>query len=137
MNGFLIGFFILGILLNASALLLLLISIFSRRMTNGIINFVVKLLRFFKVKNLENKKEKLEKELEKYQSSAKYIKQNKKVIFKNLITTYVQFLVYYSISYWVYLSFGLNSHNILEILSMQSVLYATVSGIPSPGAARS
>jgi hypothetical protein len=135
MNNFLIGFFILGILLNSGALLLLLISIFSRRMTNGIINFVVKLLKFFKVKNLEAKKEKLENELGKYQASAKYIKSNRKVILKNLITTYIQFLVYYTISYWVYLSFGLNSYNILEILSMQSVLYATVSGIPSPGAA--
>ena len=42
--------------------------------------------------------------------------------------------MYYSISYWVYRSFGLKEYNILQILSMQSVLFATVSGIPSPGA---
>ena len=134
MNWLLIWLFILGILLNATALTLLLISVLSKRMTNGLINIVIKLLRFFKVKNIEDKKDKLEKELSKYQSSATYIKSNKKMMLKTLLTTYVQFLVFYSISYWVYLSFGLNEYNIWQILSMQSVLFATVSGIPSPGA---
>ena len=134
MNTVLIVFFIIGILLNASALALLLISILSKRMTKGIINFVVKLLKFFRIRNVEEKQERLENELTKYQSSSKYIKTHKKVILKTILTTYIQFLIYYSISYWVYRSFGLNSHNIFEILSMQAVLYATVSGIPSPGA---
>ena len=134
MNKFLIGFFILGVSLNASALALLLISILSKRMTRGLINFTIKILKFFKVKNIESKQEKLEKELKKYQDSADYIKENKKLILKNLITTYIQYFAYYSISYCVYRSFGLSSHSVLKIATMQAVLYATVSGIPSPGA---
>ncbi len=134
LNKALIGFFILGIILNGSALALLLISILSKRMTKGIINITIKILKFFKVKNIEDKKEKLEKELEKYQGSAIYIKNNKLVMLKTLLTTYIQFMAYYSISYWVYCAFGLSKHNILRVLSLQSVLYATVSGIPSPGA---
>lgn len=134
LNGTLIGFFILGITLNSSALALLLISILSKRMTKGLINIAIKILKFFKVKNIEDKQTKLENELNKYQGSAEYIKNNKKVILKNLLTTYIQFFAYYSISYWVYSSFGLSEHNILEIITMQAVLYATVSGIPSPGA---
>ena len=55
-------------------------------------------------------------------------------ILKTLLISYIQFLAYYSISYWVYRSFGLSQYNIFEITSMQSVLFATVSGIPSPGA---
>lgn len=134
LNTVLIICFIIGIALNASALMLLLISILSKRMTRGIINFVVKILKFFKIKNLEEKQKWLEEQLQKYQDSAKYFKTHKKLIFKTLITTYIQFLIYYSISYWVYRSFGLSECNIFEIISMQSVLYATVSGIPSPGA---
>lgn len=134
MNLVLIWLFILGIFLNAAALTLLIISVFSKRMTKGLINLVIKILEFFKVKNIEDKKNKLENELNKYQSSATYIKSNKKVILKILLTTYIQFLLYYSIAYWVYCSFGLKDYNILQILSMQSVLFATVSGIPSPGA---
>ena len=37
-------------------------------------------------------------------------------------------------SYWVYRSFGLSGYNFIEIVSIQAILYATVSGIPSPGA---
>lgn len=130
----LISFFVLGVTLNFSALALLIISIFSKRMTKGLINVTIKILKFFKVKNLENKKIKIENELTKYQNSAEYIKKHKLVIFKNLITTYIQFFAYYSISYWVYCSFGLSGHSIIKIMALQAVLYGTVSGIPSPGA---
>lgn len=134
LNKFLIGFFILGIILNSSALALLLISILSKRMTRGLINIAIKILKVFKVRNIEDKQAKLENELKKYQDSAEYIKKNKLVILKNLLTTYIQFIAYYSISYWIYCSFGLSGHTAFEIITMQSVLYATVSGIPSPGA---
>ena len=53
---------------------------------------------------------------------------------KIFITTIIQFSIYYSIAYWTYRSLGFNSNNIFELTTMQSVLFATVSGIPSPGA---
>lgn len=134
LNTGLIWLFVIGIMLNLSALILLLISIFSKRMTKWIINVTLKVLKFFRIKNIEEKREKFEKELEKYQGSANYIKKHKRVVVKNLLTTYIQFILYYSISYWVYCSLGLNSHNIFEIIMIQSILFATVSGIPSPGA---
>lgn len=134
MNTGLICLFILGITLNLSALILLIISIFSKRMTKWLINFTLKVLKFFKVKNLEEKRERFERELNKYQGSANYIKTHKTLILKNIITAYIQFIIYYSISYWVYCSLGLKEHNIFEIITMQSILFATVSGIPSPGA---
>ena len=47
---------------------------------------------------------------------------------------YLQFIALYSISYWVYLSFGFSESNIFKVIALQAILYATVSGIPSPGA---
>lgn len=134
LNNFLIVCFIVGVTLNLTALILLLIVIFSKRMSAGLIKITIKILKFFKVKNIEQKREKFECELEKYQENAVFVRNNKKLILKTLITTLVQFLIYYSITYWVYRSFGFTEHNILQLISMQSVLYATVSGIPSPGA---
>ena len=52
--------FILGIFLNLSALIFLLISIFSRRVSKGLINFLVKIMKFFRIKKSDEKKEKLE-----------------------------------------------------------------------------
>ena len=134
MNTALIIFFVVGILLNCSALALLLISICSKRMTDGLIRFAIKVMKFFKVRNMEKKEEWIRGELSKYQSNAVYVKTHKKLIFKTILTTYIQFLIYYSVPYWIYRSFGYNTSNIFEVLSMQAVLFATVSGIPSPGA---
>lgn len=134
LNNTMISLFILGIILNASALTLLLIAIFSKKLLRKLINLVVKLMKKLKIKNIEDKQIKLENELIKYQDSSNYIKNNKLVILKIIITTYIQFIAFYSISYWVYCSFGLNEYNIIQITSIQAILYATVSGIPSPGA---
>ena len=125
---------ILGILLNSTALTLLAISIFSKRLSKGLINFSVKVLKFFRIPNIEKKQESLEKELEKYQESAVYIKEHKKLMIKTLVTTFIQVIIYYSIPYWVYLAFGFTGYNFFQIVTLQAMLYATVSGIPSPGA---
>ena len=133
-NKLLIICFIIGIFLNLSALTLLIIGIFSKRMSKWLINMALKVLKFFKVKDLDAKREKFENELQKYQTNAVYIKNNKLMMLKILLTTIIQFLVYYSITYWVYRALGFSGQNIFKIISMQAVLFATVSGIPSPGA---
>lgn len=130
----LIGLFILGISLNATALLLLFMAIFSKKGLNKLISWTVKIMKKMKIKNLKEKQEKLENQVKQYQESSTYIKQNKKLIFKIIITAYVQFIALYSISYWVYLSFGFSESNIFKVIALQAILYATVSGIPSPGA---
>ena len=86
----LIYLFILGITLNSSALALLIIGIFSKKLSRGLINFALKALKFFRVKNIEQKQEKMEKELESYQKSAVYVKQHKKLMLKTVLTTIIQ-----------------------------------------------
>ena len=134
LNNALVILFILGIALNASALALLLIAIFSKKMLRKLINFVIKIMKKLKIKNIEEKQQRLESEISKYHDSSDYIKNNKLVILKTIITTYIQFIAFYSVSYWVYRSFGLSGQNIVQITTIQSLLYATVSAIPSPGA---
>lgn len=129
----LIYLFILGIALNSSALALLVIGIFSKKLSAGLINLVVKILKFLKVKNVEQKQERIEKELASYQESAIYIKQHKMLMLKTVLNTTVQLLFYYSVPYWIYRAFGFNTYNLWQVLTLQAVLYATVSGIPSPG----
>lgn len=134
LNTAMIWFFVIGIVLNASALSLLLIAILSKKLLQKLIGFVVKIMKKLKIKNVEQKREKIQVELSKYQNSSDYIKNNRLVILKTIVTTYIEFFALYSVSYWVYRSFGLNEFNIFKIVSIQAVLYGTVSGIPSPGA---
>ena len=133
MNRVLIILFVIGVSLNLIALSILLISIFSKRLSRWLIMLSIRLLRIFRIKNIKEKKYKLVVELKSYHASAKYIRSHKKLMVKILLTTYVQFLIYYSIAYWTYRSLGFSGMNIWEITTMQSVLFATVSSIPSPG----
>ena len=130
----LVWLFVIGVTLNSIALSLLLIGIFSKKLSACLVKISVKILSFFKIKNIEEKQEKLEKELFKYQGNAAYIKQNIEVMLKTILTTFVQILFYYSIPFWIYSSFGFSEYNIIQIISLQAILYATVSGIPLPGA---
>ncbi len=133
MNKVLIILFVVGVSLNAMALSILLISIFSKRLSRWLIMLAIRLLKIFRIKNIKEKKYKLVVELKSYQKSAKYIKGHKVLMVKVLLTTAIQFLLYYSISYWTYLSLGFSGYNIMEITTMQSILFATVSSIPLPG----
>lgn len=134
MNKALIILFIIGIVLNLTALTLLLVGIFSKKLSKVLINFAIKILKTFRIRNIDDKKKKLEDTLNKYQSSADYIKNNKILITKTLLITIIQFIAYYSVTYFTYRALGFAEHNIMEIITLQAVLYGTVSGIPSPGA---
>ncbi len=134
LQGGMILLFIIGILLNSSALALLLIGIFSKKLANWLVNLAVKILKKFKIRNVESKIEKLNKELEKYHSGSMYIKEHKGIMLKMLITTLIQIFVYYSIPFWIYKAIGFSGANIVKIIALQAILYATVSGIPLPGA---
>ena len=59
MNKVLIIFFIVGVCLNASALALLIIGIFSKRMSEGLVRIAIKIMKFFRIKNIDKKKEKI------------------------------------------------------------------------------
>lgn len=134
MNKTLFGFFLLGIFLNGSALTLLLLAIFSMNAFNKITNFAMKILKWLKIPNIDKLEEKIEREVDIYNSSSKYLKKHKRMIVQMLIITFVQYFAFYSVAYWIYRSFGLNNENIFRVTSIQAMLYATVSGIPSPGA---
>ena len=126
-------FFVIGLILNSSLFALYLIGIFSKRTSKALIKFAVKVLKKFKVKNVDAIEKKLESGLEKYQGSAKYIKSNIKMIIKTILITLVQMTAFFSISYWVYRSFGLSANNILQIIFLQAILYIIVCVLPLPG----
>ncbi|MBR3255669.1 MAG: flippase-like domain-containing protein [Clostridia bacterium] len=133
LNKMLLILLVIGLLLNMSALMILLIAVFSKRLSRFLMKVAIRIMKFLRIKNMDKKIKKIGRELGNYQRSAKYIKKNKKLMVKIVLTTLIQFLINYSVAYWTYRALGFNEHNIIEIITMQSVLFATVSGIPSPG----
>lgn len=156
MDAGLAAFFIFGTLLNSCAVALFLIAIFSEKTLDKMVGFTKNILNKLRdraekklnrinLPNTENLIErlnekhqkrinKLDEQLTKYKENAQIIRKNKKIILKTLLIYYFQYTLYYLISYWAYRAIGLNKHTWFEVASLQSIVYATVSGIPSPGA---
>ena len=125
--------FIIGLILKASVLTGMYICFRNRYAGKKIANFVFKILKFFKVKNLNKKQENIVKVLEDYNNGAWYIRKHKKIYIKSICIIFLQIVVYYSLTYFIYRAFGLNDYNWIDIISIQAILYVSVASIPLPG----
>lgn len=133
LKGGLIWLFLLGITINGIALALMLLCIFSPRITRKLLNVFIKLLRKLKVKNMDLKQQKMEEELEKYNKSSEFIRNHKITFVKSVLNVFIQIICYYLVPFCIYKSFGLNDYSIFKLFAMQAILYSTVSGLPLPG----
>lgn len=125
--------FIIGVTLNSLSLTLTLIALFSERLSKVLIKILIKILKFFRVKNINEKEDKINDELKIYHESSKFIKREKKVFIKTIIFAFLQVVCIYTVPYLVYRAFNLDSYTYLRFLSLQSILHCTVSSIPLPG----
>lgn len=125
--------FLIGLSFNAIVLILYSIGIFSKKLTDKLIKLLEKILKALKIKKVKKINSKIDNELELFHESAEFIKKNKKEFIKAIIASFIQLLINYSIPYFIYRSFGLNDFNLLYIVSLQAILYCTVSCLPLPG----
>ena len=64
LQGGFIWLFLLGLTINGFALSIMIICIFSKKLTKKIINIFINILKFLRIKNLDEKKQEIEKGLE-------------------------------------------------------------------------
>ncbi len=124
----------LGIGLNVILLVLILASIFSKKIIFKAVNLVVKILEHFNPKKSVIFKENALIEIEKYKKGADYIKNDRIFIIKTILITTVQILALHSIPFWVYKAFGMSSASLIQFILIQSALYITGAALPLPGA---
>ncbi|MBQ9314795.1 MAG: flippase-like domain-containing protein [Clostridia bacterium] len=134
MDGGIIALFIIGIILNFSALTLIIIGMYSKKLSTALVNLVAKILKMLKIKNYEKVENSMQEALDKYNESAKYIRSNKRILSRQFPIAYLQHIAYYSVPFFVLCSFGLPKHSYILMVALQSIVFGTVSGIPSPGA---
>ena len=133
LSGGVLWFFLIGIIFNSTVILVMLLSIFSQKATVKLVDFFIKILRFFKIKNMDKKEEKIRSELKKYNKNSEFIRNNKKIFLQSVLITFMQLVCYFSITYCIYRAFGLNSSSYIKVFAMQTILYTTVCCLPLPG----
>ncbi|MBQ8472262.1 MAG: flippase-like domain-containing protein [Bacilli bacterium] len=124
----------LGIFLNFLVFTTYILVIFYKKIVMFLVEKFTNLLLKFKYKNALELKEKLYLQVDEYQHAATILKKNKLVFLRIVLITIIQMLLYYSIPYFVYLALGLNGANVFSFISIQAVLFVSVSSLPFPGA---
>ena len=124
----------IGIGLNIAFLLIILVSIFSKRFIFAIVNLVVKIISLFSNKKALDFRKKALIEIDKYKKGATYLKNNKRFIVKTIFISILQISALHSIPFWVYKAFGMPGGNIIEFIAIQAALYITGAALPLPGA---
>ncbi len=124
----------LGVTINAIILVVILLMIFSKKVIIGLVSFVSKILEKLHYKKVREFKFKCFRQIKEYKNGSSLLIKNKRVLLKIILTTIVQVILYHSIPYFIYLSFGLNTASFFQFLTLQAVLYISVSAIPLPGA---
>ena len=131
--GFLEYFFFIGMIVNGVIVAIALFAMFSRKLSQKVINFVYKIFHSINDQKADKFKTKLNTQLKEYHDSAKVIAENKTLMLKTFITSTFQLISYHSVAYFVYLSLGVKHLNYIRITSLQSFLYLSVSVLPLPG----
>ena len=128
-----IWFYILGLVINGFALSIMLLGTFSTKISRKLFYFIIKMMRKANVRNCEKKVIKMQEGLDQYSESARFIKEHKLEFVKAILRCFVQMFFYHTIPFVIYIGLGQHDLNFLQLFTMQSILYTTVSGIPLPG----
>ena len=131
-NGF-AWIFILGLGLKIIVLTIMLIGLFSKSLSRLLVNIIIKVLKTFKYSKVDKVNSNLNEALNTYNTGSKFIKEHKAIFLRSLFIVMLRIIIYFSVTYFIYLSFGLNTYSYLEVISIQALLLVTVSSIPLPG----
>jgi len=121
--------FTVGLTANSLVFLFCIMTVFRLEYVESLLNLIKKL----KLIRLENYISRMEKKVQKYKGLGGIIKRNKKELVFMQITSLIKVIAYNSISLIVCLALGISVNPILIII-IQSIVNASVSMIPSPGA---
>ncbi len=126
--------FLIGIGVNVISIVLYSIIVFSKNGARNITYFVTWVLhKLHIVKRKEKIEKKLEHMLTAYQDGAEYVKSHWKVSGVVLLTTLVQRISYFAVTWFIYKSLGLSGFTCIQIIVLQSVVSVCIDILPFPG----
>lgn len=123
-----------GVIFNSIMFLCIVLAIFSNKFTNKLVDLFLRLISKIRFINVDKLRVIVDNEVNQYQQGALFIKRNRSVILKVILTTFIQICSMYSITFFVYKAFNLSQFSFLTVFSLQSILFIAVSAIPLPGA---
>ena len=140
-KGFLTGYlgqymwvFYLGVALNVFCVSFMMILVFAPGLAKWLMVKGMKLLEHFRfLKPRKSRLEKLENSMDQHHATAAFWAGHKLVILKVFLITFVQRIILFTVTYWVYRSLGFHEYGIVTLTILQSVISVSVDMLPLPG----
>ena len=126
---------IVGFVINTFVIALLFMLAFFRKATTKLAHGVVRLLGKVRIiKDVDDKIEYIDKELSTYYENFLFIKSRPVMILKMFLVTVVQLLFYFSITFVIYIGFGMSETDFFTIIACQAFVLMISAFVPLPGA---
>lgn len=125
-------FIVIGILCNFVLAAAIIMLAYTDVYIKGILNTLLKLAHKFKLfKKMTS--EDINAHLDEYVRNIGEIKKNKKTMLGLFFLTFVQLILYFSVTYFIYLALNQKGARYIDIVSVQVLVYMVASFIPTPG----
>ncbi len=128
------GLYLLGLALNTTLVVLLLLVMLAPGWMKGIISSVEQLLILVKIlKPSEIRQEKIHGFIDGYQAAVGFLLSHKSKICAVILFTFLQRISVFFLPYIVYLGFGLEGADLMTVVFLQTSVYIAVDMLPVPG----
>lgn len=126
--------FYLGLLLNVFCISFMTLLVFHPVLAEKIILKCMYWMEWLHIlKHKETRILKFQNSMQIYRETAAYLKEHKQVIVYVIFITFVQRFALFTVTYMVYLAFGMSGTNIWDIIFLQAVISISVDMLPLPG----
>ena len=127
-------FVMLGLAVNLFTFIIAFLAIINTPKIKSICHKILGyLLKFRLFKFLASKDDKIDTFIDEYTESIKFFMSNKKLLIVTVTLTIIQIACYFSVAYWIYRAFNLNTYSFIYLMTLQVYLYMAISPIPTPG----
>lgn len=125
---------ILGTITNILVIILFIAIVYSKKTLPNIINKLISFAnKIHLIKDKQKQQTKFQEAIQGYKKCAKLTKEKPLILLEGLIYMILQRLSILSVSYFIYLSFGLNTMSALELIAFQICITLASDFIPLPG----
>lgn len=131
----LMPFVLIGFIINCGVMIFLIGIAFWKSGTEKVVNWLVSLMAKLRItKHPLKRRLYFIREINKFHKNFVFLRKNIPIILKACLFTVIQTIMLLSISYVLYLGFGLNTSGYLQIISYQAYANMISSFVPLPGA---
>lgn len=128
------GILYLGLVLNVICIAALLLAVFRPAVVRNLTAWTLQLINNIRpLKDPKGIEQKVEDMLSQYEGAAEFFLRNKAVMVKVFLLTFLQRCLLFSVTWFVYLSFGLRGHGPVLITTLQGIIAVAADMMPTPG----